>query len=229
MTVSGLLGRGTLEAYLLARHTAIDALLERAIEQHGVTQVVEVASGLSPRGWRFTQRYGEEITYIETDLPEMVERKQRALERMGAQHRVMALDALEEDGLAKLADELDRGSGLAIVTEGLLGYLPTDAVDGLWRRFATVLSGFGGDGGGRYISDLHLAGVQTREVRAFRVLLSLFVRGRVYLHFETSGEAVQALRAAGFARAELHRAVDVAGADRDPGARLSNIIEASTT
>jgi O-methyltransferase involved in polyketide biosynthesis len=231
MTVSGLLGRGTLEAYLLARHTAIDALLERAIEQHGVTQVVEVASGLSPRGWRFTQRYGSRITYIETDLPEMVERKQRALERMGAHHRVMALDALEEDGLAALADELDRGTGLAIVTEGLLGYLPTDAVNGLWRRFAAVLSGFAGGsgGGGRYISDLHLAGVQTREVRAFRVLLSLFVRGRVYLHFQDAEEAVQALGAAGFGHAELHRAVDVGRANRDPGARLSNIIEASTT
>ena len=31
--------------------------------------------------------------------------------------------------------------GLAIVTEGLLGYLPTDAVDGLWRRFARMLDG----------------------------------------------------------------------------------------
>ena len=56
-----MLGRGTLEGYLLARHRAIDALLERAIDQHGVTQVMEVACGLSPRGWRFARRYGERL------------------------------------------------------------------------------------------------------------------------------------------------------------------------
>ena len=59
MRVSGALGGPSLEAYLLARHRAIDALLERAIEEHGITQVVEVAAGLSPRGWRFAERYGE--------------------------------------------------------------------------------------------------------------------------------------------------------------------------
>jgi O-methyltransferase involved in polyketide biosynthesis len=226
MTLSGLFGRGTLEAYLLARHTAIDARLERAIEEHGVTQVIEVASGLSPRGWRFTQRYGDRVTYIETDLPEMAERKQRALERMGARHRVVALDALSDDDLPALAGELDHGTGLAIITEGLLGYLPTEQVTGLWRRFATVLGGFAS---GRYISDLHLARVQTREVRAFRVLLSAFVRGRVYLHFNDPKAATDALREAGFAHAELLPSVRVTGGGRDAAARLSHIIEASTT
>jgi hypothetical protein len=94
MAVSGALGGPSLETYLLARHRAIDARLERAIEDHGVTQVVEVAAGLSPRGWRFAQRYRERITYVEADLPAMAERKRRALERMGSlsgRHRVVAL------------------------------------------------------------------------------------------------------------------------------------------
>jgi O-methyltransferase involved in polyketide biosynthesis len=230
MTLSGLLGRGTLEAYLLARHTAIDALLERAIEQHGAVQVIEVASGLSPRGWRFTERYGDRVAYIETDLPEMAERKRRALARMGARHRAVALDALKDDGkdsLPALAAELDPARGLAIITEGLLGYLPSDEVGALWRRFACVLTGFRS---GRYISDLHLAAAQTREVRAFRVLLSAFVRGRVYLHFDNAAQATAALRDAGFAQAGVLPAVRVVGEDsRDPAARLSHIIEASTT
>src|ERR1700724_3820868 len=63
--VTELLGRATLEGYLLARHRAIDAVLTRAIEEHGISQVIEVAAGLSPRGWRFTQRYGERPAYIE--------------------------------------------------------------------------------------------------------------------------------------------------------------------
>jgi O-methyltransferase involved in polyketide biosynthesis len=228
MTVSRLLGGPTLESYLLARHRAIDRLLECAIAKHGVTQVIEIAAGLSPRGWRFCRRYGERITYIEADLPEMAERKRRALERMGARHRVAKVDALKPDGegsLHELADSLDHHSGLAIVTEGLLGYLRTDQVEALWHRFAAVLTGFES---GHYLSDLHLGGEQTVYVRGFRVLLSAFVRGRVYLHFENEAEAVAALRAAGFAHAEVRAAADVIGRATDPGARLAHIIEAST-
>ena len=53
MLASRATGGPTLESYLLARHRAIDALLERAIEAGEVSQVIEVAGGLSPRGWRF--------------------------------------------------------------------------------------------------------------------------------------------------------------------------------
>jgi O-methyltransferase involved in polyketide biosynthesis len=231
MTISRALGGASLEAYLLARHRAIDALLERAIEANEVTQVIEVACGLSPRGWRFTQRYGERLTYVEADLPDMASRKRRALERMGAlteRHRVWAVDALKDQGrdsLAALAAELNPDEGLAIITEGLLGYLPSEAVHGLWRRFAGALAGFPR---GTYISDLHIGGVQTAQVRLFRVLLSAFVRGRVYLHFDNAAEATAALKAAGFARAEVHRASSLAPEERGPGSGLVHILEAST-
>jgi O-methyltransferase involved in polyketide biosynthesis len=231
MTVSGALGGPTLEAYLVARHRAIDRLLEDAIERHGVTQVVEVASGLSPRGWRMRRKYGDRLTYIEADLPEMAARKRRALEQLGALgtgHRVVEVDALRERGegsLAQLSGQLDPARGLAIVTEGLLGYLPTPAVRALWRRFASILAGFPS---GRYLSDLHLGGLQTMPVRAFRVLLSAFVRGRVYLHFDNREEARAELLEAGFAGASVRSAAEVIGGARDPGSRLAHIIEAST-
>jgi O-methyltransferase involved in polyketide biosynthesis len=232
MAVSRALGGPTLEAYLVARHRAIDQRLEHAIERGGVTQVIEVASGLSPRGWRFAERYGERLTYIETDLPEMVARKRRALEELGSLgpgHRVAELDALRDRGpgsLADLAGGLDHTTGLAIVTEGLLGYLPSEAVRGLWQRFASVLGEFPS---GRYLSDLHLGGVQTAPIRAFRLVLSAFVRGRVYLHFESPEEARRALAQAGFAKAEVRPAADVTREVRDAGSRLAHIIEASTT
>ena len=232
MTVSGALGGPSLETYLLARHRAIDALLERAIEQGGISQVIEVASGLSPRGWRFTGRYGARLTYVEADLPAMAARKRAALERMGslsASHRVEEIDALRDDGpgsLLTLAAELDPTQGLAILTEGLLGYLDRPSVDGVWRRFARVLSGFST---GRYISDLHVGDVQTVAIRGFRVLLSAFVRGRVHLHFSSAAEAVVALRAAGFAGAEVRRASDLVPFATGHGTGLAHILEASTT
>ena len=58
MVVSGKLGGPSLESYLLARHRAIDALLTDAVEHHSVGQVIEIAAGMSARGWRFANRYG---------------------------------------------------------------------------------------------------------------------------------------------------------------------------
>jgi O-methyltransferase involved in polyketide biosynthesis len=232
MTVNALLGRGTLESYLLARHQALDSLLTRAIEEDGIRQVIEVAAGLSPRGWRFTQRYGDRLTYVEADLPGMAERKRSALERagsLGERHQVRELDALSESGpgsLPAVAAELDPAQGLAIVTGGLLGYLPSGAVLEIWGRFAGVLEGFSA---GRYISDIHIGAVQDATVRAFRVLLSAFVRGRVHLHFDSPGEVVGALRDSGFTAARVELAAELAG---DPAStyssRLAHILEAWT-
>lgn len=61
------------------------------------------------------------------------------------------------------------------------------------------------------------------------LLLSAFVRGRVYLHFEDADQAEAALRAAGFATARVQPAADVVGAREGRGSRLANILEASTT
>lgn len=231
MRLSAAFGGPSLEAYLLARHRAIDSLLGRAIERGAVSQVLEVAAGLSPRGWRFAQRYGEQITYVEADLPAMAARKRRALGNLftlGEHHRVQDLDALRGSGpgsLAELASRLDAGRGLAIVTEGLLGYLSPGDLDSLWRRFAVTLAEFPA---GRYVSDLHLGSAQTPEVRAFRVVLSAFVRGRVYLHFSDAEQAAGQLREAGFRTASVRPAAQIAGAAGDRGAHLAHILEAST-
>lgn len=233
MRLSAAAGGPSLETYLLARHRAIDLLLERAIEEHGVGQVVEVAAGLSPRGWRFSQRHGDRLTYVEADLPAMARRKRRALAKMGSlseHHRVEDLDALRDEGpgsLAALASTLDPQQGVAIVTEGLLGYLDPDSLAGLWWRLARTLKAFPS---GRYISDLHLASVQNAAVRGFRLVLSAFVRGRVYLHFDAAAQAQAALRAAGFDRARVLPAWRVAdgGYPGDRGSQLVHILEAST-
>src|SRR5262245_8502192 len=73
------MGGPTLEGMLLARHRVIDHLLERAIAAGRVSQVIEIAAGLSPRGWRFTRDHGDAITYVEADLPDMAARKRAIL------------------------------------------------------------------------------------------------------------------------------------------------------
>jgi O-methyltransferase involved in polyketide biosynthesis len=183
-----------------------------------------VAAGLSARGLRFKRRYGERVTYIEGDLPGMVHRKRQALGQLQDGHRIEKLDALSDESLAAIVATLDPGKGLAFVTEGLLGYLERDQVTGIWRRFARTLAGFRD---GIYVSDMHIGELQNAQVRAFRVLLSLFVRGRVHLHFGTEKEVITALHEAGFASAEVWKAAEVVGETRDEAARLAHIIEAS--
>jgi O-methyltransferase involved in polyketide biosynthesis len=227
MMLGRALGEPALENRLLARHRALDSLLEKAIEEGGVTQVIEPACGLSARGWRFAGRYGDALTYIEADLPAMAARKRRALERIGSlgdAHRVVDFDALAPSGptsLAEIAAPLDRTRGLAIVTEGLLGYFPPARVLDLWRRFAGLLGEFSSN---RYLSDLHVASDSTGVgARAFRVVLEAFVRGRVYIHFADPSAAEAALAGAGFSSASVLPAARHVPAGGEGGERVHAI------
>ena len=226
------LGGPTLNGLLLARHRIIDSILDDLI-RGGISQVVEVACGMSPRGWRFTERFGDRLTYVEADLPGMAKRKRDALARMQAltdRHRVADLDVLQEGGpgsLETLVETLDPAEGLVIVTEGLLTYLDDDTVDALWARLATALGRFDK---GVYLSDLRFArGDRGLPERTFDVILGAFVRGKVHAYRGDEAGAEAALRSAGFEAARLHggdRHPAAADARSDPGAGVVCVIEA---
>jgi O-methyltransferase involved in polyketide biosynthesis len=201
-------GGFTLEDYLLARHAVIDELVEEEIDAGRIGQVIEIAAGMSPRGWRFTERHPG-LVYVETDLPGMASRKRRALEQIGDRpsgHYVAELDALSDDGpssLGAVAGELDPDRGLAVVTEGLLSYLDDESVDGLWRRIARVFEQFDH---GRYVFDLGVGSLgNSPTAKAFRTALGSFVRGRVHEHFPADDDAAHALHDAGFTDVRIVR------------------------
>jgi O-methyltransferase involved in polyketide biosynthesis len=235
VAASRALGGPTLEGLLLARHRIIDALLAERIDA-GVSQVVEAACGMSPRGWRFSERFGERLTYVEADLPAMARRKRDALARMGSlsdRHRVAELDVLQAGGphsLESLLETLDPAEGLVIVTEGLLTYFDDATVERLWARLAAAIGRFSS---GVYLADLRLTAV-SRGIpeRAFGVMLSAFVRGRVHAYPGDDRTTAAALRSAGFDAARLHHGDEhpaAAGGRDDPGAALVRVIEATTS
>jgi O-methyltransferase involved in polyketide biosynthesis len=198
----------SVEAMMLARHKGIDAILAQHIDEGRVTQVLEIACGLSPRGWRFLQRYPGRLRYVEADLPHMTALKQRLLEQAGLLtpgHRVVPIDALRDRGpgsLHELAKSLDPAGGLAIVTEGLMSYLDPSTAQALWRRIASTLHAFP--------SGVYLADAYVRTDRhgiggaLFRGIVQAFVRGRMHIHFEAPSHAERILKAAGFGAVTLH-------------------------
>lgn len=225
-------GLPTLDGMLLARHRLIDLLLGRAIDAGEISQVIELAAGLSPRGWRFRSRYGSAVTYVEADLPDMIEQKRAILARLGgesAHHRTARVDALADTGptsIAALCDGLDPARGTAIITEGLLNYFDRPHVAAMWARFASALARFPH---GLYLTDLVLReDARGMLFRTFERLLGAFVRGRVHVDFADATDAAEVLAAAGLS-ATLHDprafAGELDGLDR-AGARVVRIVEA---
>jgi O-methyltransferase involved in polyketide biosynthesis len=229
------LGGPTLEGMLLARHRLIDHLLTAAIDAGAIGQVIEVACGLSPRGWRMTRAYPD-LRYVEADLPAMAARKREVIAKaapVGKHHEIVEIDALADTGptsIAGIADRLDPTKGLAIITEGLLNYFPGAAMAKMWHRFGAVMPRFPA---GLYLADLSV-GEDARGVttQLFRAALAAFVRGGIYMDFEDEHAARRELEAAGFPTAALHRPGEfphVIGDAEPAGARRIRVIEATTT
>lgn len=225
-------GHGTLDGFLLARHHLIDALLRRAIESGQVTQVIEVACGLSPRGYRFAKVHGDKLTYVEADLPAMAAKKRELLTRAdagSAHHRVVEIDATADSGeraIDAIAASLDPTRGTAIITEGLLNYFDPASVAGMWGRFARTLARFPH---GLYLSDLHLGEHARKVERIFAGLLGVFVRGRIHFHHDDEPSATQGLSGAGFGRPALRAPEEfqeLIGPVHLPSARSVRIVEA---
>lgn len=225
LAASKLAGGPTLESFLLARHRLIDRILTEGIEDGSIGQIVEIASGMSPRGLRFRRRHPG-VTYVEADLPAMAERKRAALAEIGTPIRVADLDALTDRGpgsIAELGASLDAEAGAAFVSEGLLNYFPREDVIGIWGRIASALARFPA---GLYVSDLHLRSGNSGPLeRAFGAALGTFVRGSVHFPFADEEDASAALRRAGFATVELHNGSE---ASDEPGAERVEVIEART-
>ncbi|MEY1661298.1 class I SAM-dependent methyltransferase [Isoalcanivorax beigongshangi] len=207
--VGGRLVGGNIRTFLLQRHHLIDHLLEQAISD-GVTQVIEIACGLSPRGYRFRQRYPQ-LHYIEADLPDMADRKQALLARLGAlgpRHQALPLNIFHEQGADSLeqvlADHFDRSRPLLVITEGLVNYFPLTAMDPFWRRLARAMQGFPF---ARYLTDnypllddhpFH------RTMQTLRGLLGAVSRSSVSFHFGSDAEAGHHVQAQGFDHVTVH-------------------------
>lgn len=124
--------------------------LVSALRREKVTQVLELASGLSLRGLIMTREPG--LTYVETDLPGILEEKRRIVETLREKYHLPpqpglhfhAVNALHLDELEAAASVFTPGVPVAIIHEGLLMYLTHDEKRAVARNIHRLLSRFGG-------------------------------------------------------------------------------------
>lgn len=208
---------------LLQRHAIEDECIERAIIDEGYSQIIELACGLSPRGYRFMQGFPEKnLRYIETDLPGMAKRKRHLLAGhipAHADHRVVVCNILEQNSPDSLesvfARELDPTRKTLVITEGLVNYFSLDAMTALWQRLAQLLKGFPE---GRYITEEYLqvqAGRWQPLVAGYSETLKRLSRSSVSLHFHPNEDI-----AAHFSRCGFNAGVQVHDPDHYRGAAV---------
>jgi O-methyltransferase involved in polyketide biosynthesis len=143
---------------LEARFKAVSELIRRS----GSQSILEIASGVSPRGLIMTENPA--ITYIETDLPEINGEKQALIKDILEQEKItrpnlhfIAADALDAQQLQAAAD-LTKGE-LAIAQEGLFVYMSRQDQEKVAQNVWNILRARGG----AWITDVFLRSEMIRQ------------------------------------------------------------------
>ena len=183
----------SIDTFLLQRHFVLDHLVEQAIEE-GYEQVVELAAGLSSRGYLIKQAHPD-VHYVEGDLPGMSARKAELLDKLARQsgHITQPCNILDESSfqsIETLLAGLDKSKKTLIITEGLVNYFDLETIRKVWSRMAVAMKGFPQ---ARYITEVYPKLEQHpsyRYVKVAQKVVGFFTQGEYPLHYN-SNEAMQ--------------------------------------
>ncbi|GAA6618036.1 class I SAM-dependent methyltransferase [Scytonema sp. NUACC26] len=132
-----------LTARVEARYKAINQVMAQYEE---ITQVLELASGLLPRG--MTLSYDSNITFIETDLPAMIRCKQQLVEQLIGERpnlHFIELDATDSPNrFFKSTVHFQAGQPVMLLCEGLLTHLTLSEKQQVCANVREILRTYGG-------------------------------------------------------------------------------------
>ena len=130
--------------HLDARYKSIDQLLWEIPENN----ILELSSGFSFRGLAATRKHN--IHYIDTDLPELIERKQDLMMELPVEPleskgklEILAMNALDQQDFKIITTRFGSGP-ITIINEGLLMYLDMQEKEKLCQIVKDVLRERGG-------------------------------------------------------------------------------------
>ena len=130
-----------LTAIIEGRYKAIDQVRKQFQEN----QILELASGLLPRGLIASEN--PEIIFIESDLPRMIEQKQRLSEQLIGKRsnlHFLPIDATSGLNSALLHNYFKSEEPITILCEGLLMYLTFAEKKQVFNNVREILQTFGG-------------------------------------------------------------------------------------
>ncbi len=135
--------RDHLAPQLEARYKLVDKL----ILEKGINQIIELAAGVATHGINLT-RSNPDLTYVELDLPGVVEEKRAIIEDLGIQLpsnlTVREGDTLREEDIRRAVSGFSNDKPLTVLNEGLMRYLTFEEKATLARITHNLLSEFGG-------------------------------------------------------------------------------------
>lgn len=120
----------------IARTYLFDRFVTRLVE-HGADMIVNLAAGLDTRPYRM--ELPASLPWVEVDLPDILDYKEKILADAKPVCRLerIRMDLSNEDGRRGLFADLGRrAQRIAVISEGLVVYLMTDAVAALARDLA---------------------------------------------------------------------------------------------
>lgn len=193
---------GSMRTTLKQRHSILDNHLKELIEQHPNLQVLEIACGLSPRGWWFRQHYPN-ITYRELDLPDMAATKQAALQQIESNvDEVLSVD-LFTDAFAAAFEVFDPQRPLVIISEGLINYFEKPMLQQLIQAIANYGQNFKEL---HYLTDIYPEPTQNKLATIIwnsSRLLKWMSRSAFSFHFKNPAEVENFFQEAGFNQVEV--------------------------
>lgn len=181
---------GSMRTTLKQRHLMIDEHLTHLIEQHPQLQVLEIASGLSPRGWNFRQKFPS-IDYRELDLPDMARVKNQALQQIEPNSpEVLSVDLFTPE-FSDVFKMFDTRRPVVIISEGLINYFNKDMLSTLLSAISEQADRFPEL---HYLTDVYPEPVKNRLANfiwSCSKLLKFLSRSAFAFHFKDPVEAQQ--------------------------------------
>ena len=195
---------GCVRNSLLQRHQIIDVLLDRYIEQEGISQVIEIGAGFSGRGVRYAQKYPG-LIYVDMDLPDLVAVKRNLLSTLchyPENYILKAGDIWETSGDSTfeqmMRDSFDQSHGVVVLSEGVMNYFDLEAVTRFWNRLADCLRVYPTF---HYLTDLYTGlsvHPHSKLLSFLQAALARFSGSAFQFHFQSDDEIAAHFRKLGF-------------------------------
>lgn len=193
---------GSMRSTLKQRHAMIDQHLDQLIAQHPQLQVLEIACGLSPRGWNFRTKHPE-IDYRELDLPDMAKIKTQALKQIDPHApEVLTGDIFTQD-FERIFQSFDPERPLVVISEGLINYFDQTLLNKLLQGITEYGASFQEL---HYLTDIYPEPVKNRLARfiwASSKLLKVMSRSAFTFHFQSPAELQQFFSHTGFEEVDV--------------------------